>query len=56
MKQCVTCEWGHKLSGVVLCPFVRCVKEEGFKVDEKVKEDAQQAIKTVQQDKLFQPK
>jgi hypothetical protein len=39
MKQCKTCIWAEKKSGVVLCPFKRCVKVDGWIADKDSKHD-----------------
>ncbi|MGM9925179.1 MAG: hypothetical protein ACI35R_13120 [Bacillus sp. (in: firmicutes)] len=39
MKKCISCIWRLKVNeSVSLCPFKRCVKTEGWKVDEKDEE------------------
>lgn len=27
---CTSCVWAHKQEGKVLCPFARCVEEQGW--------------------------
>jgi len=43
VRKCESCIWADKKSGVkIVCPFVRCVITQGFKVDEELKKKARQ--------------